>query len=1264
MEVFMVALKWIYGEVRPKELLPQSKQGSKDELTQFVVDALSIANELLLDELKEIISQVLLYFIDSRNVSAFLEIADTYEAQGLKDCCMEFQLEAQLKHEQSQCLLYIRGEEGFYAQLKSQVDEIMQRRKSERRDLYEKSLNEQKSIKSHPSPKLLPVENSVFEMEMDAEVPEEPAVSPEVVSEEPALTPTKSGKKKRQKGKTQNLAEFQMGPAIPSVQAEALQLVVEDERPFASRPPPKTWSPVPSPSSKVSLATIMSEAKQSSARAVPKTKQLETKQTTSRVGNMGTSPVNIQAKTPEGNKILSTSSPKAWGVVNASPKQENGRAKKNFRELLEEEQMASQAQAEEKAATAQQQQAATAQASTASQWTGYSYTQQPQVVANGTAPTAATYMQQYAHAGYDTQNTYAQQVSQAGYTYPTAQPTATGSAAYSTTGYSAQQPSHQYGTTPSRLLVQIRTPTTRTKLEAGRTEGQSGMGEDTAAPVLTEVPADEEELLGAASVVEVVDTAWALVAAMETMGTAVLPDLRIRMMGTAKTKMRLHILLGTRMLPALPIDIHRTRRQAAVGAVAVETIWIKDTGENRKEVEDTVEIRAAGAMGEAGTTSHPTTEATAVTTTILRNRMGAEEAVVEGEAIAEAEVPIVTMTTITEVVEAVEEGTVAAVVAVVGVDMIAWVHGTCHLRRVMADVEGTTGAGVTINATTISIAITIVMDLKSDCTLAMSKVVKKTVITTTTGPGGKPVTTTTTTVTTAPSAPSQGKPTPYATPATSPKQPLQSVTQTVGSAGSAGNKAPKPPQAASTSAAPIGPVGAAAGKLFFEDHPAWKSIWDNKPMVDPKYAGPCLEFTEEKFAKVDAHARAPVPASVCHDVKALARHLTSPFPDPLDRLRSIFVWITDNIAYDVQSYMSGALPKSSKPEDTLKLRKGVCDQYAELFNALTLEGVPGVLCKKVAGASLGGSSQPGDGFLELKSHAWNVVLIRGEYSEPSQQYLERPISSQDWLRLPWIKTDTYFSNRIILTNVTGNTIEGTGGMLTFLRTDKGKIVIEFETEKDLPISAQLYFPMPDRELPRREVIWLDHYAKRKGLSGKKQAAPGGCCQLYSLYGKGRHGRTKHTLILRFPDAGQGHLILFTSNAAPAPKNAANATTTKLSSSLEFRVENMLPACHLPPITTGPAVFGTAEGIQIVEPWQSVLQVGRDVRFLTTPGRGNACGKVFVCHREELSSKKTFLSETADGYLSAAVKVHRAGEWVVGIAGQGGSIAFAAKFTAK
>jgi transglutaminase/protease-like cytokinesis protein 3 len=166
-----------------------------------------------------------------------------------------------------------------------------------------------------------------------------------------------------------------------------------------------------------------------------------------------------------------------------------------------------------------------------------------------------------------------------------------------------------------------------------------------------------------------------------------------------------------------------------------------------------------------------------------------------------------------------------------------------------------------------------------------------------------------------------------------------------------------------------------------------------------------LLIAQTDFTKVDNFAKGYKTKTT--DVSKLATDLTAPFDNDLDKVRSIFIWMTNNIEYDYKEYLANrkkgkggttttetvTLKAKSKEEmaekqrklkeewlkkaaddsianiaTVLKRRKGVCQDYTELFIAL---------CKAVnikAGIIEGSIKYPTGQIIE-NDHTWNWFEI-------------------------------------------------------------------------------------------------------------------------------------------------------------------------------------------------------------------------------------------------------------------------------------------------
>lgn len=133
-----------------------------------------------------------------------------------------------------------------------------------------------------------------------------------------------------------------------------------------------------------------------------------------------------------------------------------------------------------------------------------------------------------------------------------------------------------------------------------------------------------------------------------------------------------------------------------------------------------------------------------------------------------------------------------------------------------------------------------------------------------------------------------------------------------------------------------------------------------------------------EFAAIDRHALA-APKSAERSIKRLARYLTRPAKNDLQKARAIYRWITHNIAYDANAFFSGSFRNQRvTPADALKSRKGVCDGYARLFESLGKAA--GLKVVKVSGYAKGFGYVPGQDVPSQSNHAWNAVRINGRWA--------------------------------------------------------------------------------------------------------------------------------------------------------------------------------------------------------------------------------------------------------------------------------------------
>lgn len=106
------------------------------------------------------------------------------------------------------------------------------------------------------------------------------------------------------------------------------------------------------------------------------------------------------------------------------------------------------------------------------------------------------------------------------------------------------------------------------------------------------------------------------------------------------------------------------------------------------------------------------------------------------------------------------------------------------------------------------------------------------------------------------------------------------------------------------------------------------------------------------------------------DVVALANQLAKPEASEMKKLQAIYGWVTKNITYDYQAYLSGQ-SQLTPASETINSKKGVCTNYA--FVVAALSRASGLQARVVYGDAKNSNRW------SSQKHAWNEVMVGGRW---------------------------------------------------------------------------------------------------------------------------------------------------------------------------------------------------------------------------------------------------------------------------------------------
>lgn len=167
---------------------------------------------------------------------------------------------------------------------------------------------------------------------------------------------------------------------------------------------------------------------------------------------------------------------------------------------------------------------------------------------------------------------------------------------------------------------------------------------------------------------------------------------------------------------------------------------------------------------------------------------------------------------------------------------------------------------------------------------------------------------------------------------------------------------------------------------------------------------------DTNYSYVDSKM-ASIPTDASTTTSGIANYITSNFSSQDEKVRAVYYWTTNNIAYDVANmYQPNNLDSPQvKIANTLKFRKGVCIHYAEVFNEVANKiGIKTYI--------VGGYTKQ-YGQLSRIAHAWNVSQVDGKWFLFDATWGAGSIDGNKFVKKP---NNTYFkkdSQRMIATHM-------------------------------------------------------------------------------------------------------------------------------------------------------------------------------------------------------------------------------------------------------
>lgn len=122
------------------------------------------------------------------------------------------------------------------------------------------------------------------------------------------------------------------------------------------------------------------------------------------------------------------------------------------------------------------------------------------------------------------------------------------------------------------------------------------------------------------------------------------------------------------------------------------------------------------------------------------------------------------------------------------------------------------------------------------------------------------------------------------------------------------------------------------------------------------------------YAAIDKKALS-LPDSLTKTTQEIADYINTNFTTDKDKVRAIFIWVASNIQYDIENMFAINFyeKKDVKISKALQTRKGICENYAAVFNDICTKS-------NIKSFVIEGYTKQ-NGFTDYIPHAWCAALI-------------------------------------------------------------------------------------------------------------------------------------------------------------------------------------------------------------------------------------------------------------------------------------------------